>query len=188
MRPVAGPRGPRGGRRLAWPARWLLAIGHAGLLTWCAIPQATWAAPPERLLVWARAGLTDQDLGKGLAPYRVSRKRLCGQGWHLVTVPAGLRAADLQQHLRGHPMFQHVEEDRLHPLSQVLNDTFAASLWHLERLSVPPAWAVASGMGKGVTVAVLDSGAVPYTHLTLPHNRTVEIRAGAPSLKKITTS
>lgn len=158
MNSSAGPYGPRGGRRMAWPVRLLMAMGHAGLLSLSGLPHATAAATPERLLVWARAGLTDQDLGKGLAPYRVARKRLGSQGWHLVTVPAGLRAADMQQRLRGHPMFQHVEVDRLHSLSQALNDTFAGSLWHLDRLSVPPAWAVASGMGKGVTVAVLDTG------------------------------
>jgi hypothetical protein len=102
--------------------------------------------------------VTGQDLGKVLAPYRMQRKRLGGQGWHVLTLPAGTRAADMRRRLHQHPWFQHVEEDRLHLLSQVYNDTFFSSLWHLERLSATPAWATATGMGRGVTVAVVDTG------------------------------
>jgi hypothetical protein len=67
----------------------------------------------------------------------------------------------MRRRLLQHPWFQHVEEDRLHPLSQVYNDTFFSSLWHLERLSALPAWATATGMGRGVTVAVVDTGVQP---------------------------
>lgn len=123
--------------------------------------SATPAAPAERLLVWARAGVGEADLIRGFAPYRVSRQRLGRQGWHILTVPPGMRAADLHHRLSLHPWLQHIEADRLHPLSQALNDPFAGSQWHLPRIAVEPAWALASGMGRGVTVAVLDSGAQP---------------------------
>jgi hypothetical protein len=112
----------------------------------------------ERLLVWARAGVTDRDLGQGLAPYRMSRQRLGRHGWHVLTLPAGTRPSEMQRRLSGHPLFQHVEMDRQHALSEVYNDTFYSSLWHLDRLAAPTAWAAASGMGRGITVAVVDTG------------------------------
>jgi hypothetical protein len=129
-----------------------------GLLVFCSLLVTAPTKASERLLVWARTGVTEQDLGKGLAPYRLQRKRLGGQGWHVLTLPKGMRATDMRRRLHQHPWFQHVEEDRLHPLSQVYNDTFFSSLWHLERLSAIPAWANATGMGRGVTVAVVDTG------------------------------
>lgn len=167
----AGPNGPCVSRRMAKALPRRAAAVARGLsklmglmgvvgLSVAALPSA--AAPAqERLLVWARAGLSEQEISRGLAPYRVGRQRMGRQGWHVVTMPAGLRAAEMQRRLHAHPMFQQVEVDRLHPLGQALNDTFAGSLWHLTRLSVPPAWAVASGMGRGVTVAVLDTGVQP---------------------------
>lgn len=132
---------------------------HASLV----LAACLWASTPamaagERLLVWTRTGVTDQDLGRGLAPYRMQRHRLGRQGWHVLTLPRGLRAQDMRRRLHQHPLFQHVEEDRLHSLSQVYNDTFFSSLWHLERLSALPAWATATGMGRGITVAVVDTG------------------------------
>lgn len=82
---------------------------------------------------------------------------------HVVEVPRGAEEA-----LARHPQVKFAEVDELAALGVIVpNDPKDTSAWHLPKIQAPTAWDVATG--RGVTVAVLDTG-VDGAHLDLAAN------------------
>ncbi|MBP6898506.1 MAG: S8 family serine peptidase [Burkholderiaceae bacterium] len=153
---------PRPRRTGALAARRLrLTAALAGLcISTGAIAQAQdWA--PGRLLVMPRAGLSNADFGKALKPHGGSARKLGADNLHLLQLPAGASEVAVLAQLKGHPHLKFAELDRRVPSSLVANDPYLGSQWHLGRIQAPGAWD--STQGRGVVIAILDSGVLP-TH------------------------
>ena len=115
-----------------------------------------------RVLVQPRAGLTDVELDKVLKVHGGrSKQKIPGLNVHIVELPANANEMAVAQLLARHPHIKSAELDWLVAPSQLTNDTYFASAWHLPKIQAPTAWD--STTGAGVTIAILDSG-VDGTH------------------------
>lgn len=109
-----------------------------------------------RVLVGARAGLSDAQMQTILAPHR-GRARAIGQsGVFIVDLPAQASEVAVLQQLARNPHFKFAELDRKVKSSYMVNDPYSASEWHLGKIGATAAWGTTQG--AGVTVAIIDSG------------------------------
>lgn len=124
--------------------------------------QDEWAK--GRVIVQARAGLSDARLGAIVKPHGGSARRLGSSNLFVITLPANQSEVALAALLARNPHFKFAELDYKVPAVLAVNDPYAGSAWHLTKINAPAAWD--SSFGAGVTVAVLDSGVDP-THADL---------------------
>ena len=80
---------------------------------------------------------------------------------HRVTVPKG-RVAALIARLRGDSRVEHVEPVAKVYARWVPDDPLLEKQWHMHRVAAPQAWQYATG--RGVTVAVVDTGVACEDH------------------------
>lgn len=80
---------------------------------------------------------------------------------HRVTVPKG-RVASLIARLRGDSRVEHVEPVAKVYARWVPDDPLLEKQWHMHRVEAPRAWQYATG--RGVTVAVVDTGVACEDH------------------------
>ncbi|MFG6490172.1 MHFG family PEP-CTERM protein [Roseateles sp. BYS78W] len=121
--------------------------------------QAVWA--PRRVLVGARAGLSAKEVSKIAAVHGGSARRLGPPGVYVFDLPATASEKAVAATLARHPHLKFAELDQLAVPALTPNDPYAGSEWHLNKLGLPTAWDTTQG--RGVTIAVLDTG-VDGTH------------------------
>lgn len=109
-----------------------------------------------RILVEARAGLSDDELDKVLKAHGGKRRKLGQSRMHVVHLPPGLSEEDAVAKLSRRPEFKFAELDRKVTVAMAVNDPYIGSAWHLGKIGAPAAWD--STLGNGVTIAVLDTG------------------------------
>jgi len=127
-------------------------------------PTATGAASvwaPRRVLVGARAGLSDVEVGKIASVHGGKARRLGPPGVFAIELPANASEKAVAATLSRHPQLKFAELDRLATPALAPNDPYAGSEWHLGKIGMPTAWD--SAQGDGVTIAVLDTG-IDGTH------------------------
>lgn len=154
-RPSKSGRG-MGRRLLALSAVAAAVLGGAAAQ---AGPPAKWQA--GRVIVQARAGLSDTEMARIAGAHRGSVQRLGRSDLFVVDLPAGASEVAVAKLLAHHPHLKFAELDGLVPPSLASNDPYAGSEWHLGKIGAPTAWDTATG--AAVTVAVLDTG-VDVTH------------------------
>lgn len=147
---------------LALVAALVGAGGHASAQT--PGPQE-WAK--GRLIIGARAGLSQGDLDKLLRPHGGRARRLGGSDLHVVELPPNVPETVVQRLLHKHPLLKFAELDfKVSPNFQP-NDPYVPSQWHLGTMRMNGAWENAAG--SGVTIAILDTG-VLSSHADLAAN------------------
>lgn len=110
-----------------------------------------------RLLVGARAGLSDAEADKQVRGHGASKARRIGKtNLFIVDLPNVGNETAMQALLSRNPHFSFAELDRRVPASLSPNDPYVGSQWHLNVIGAPTAWDTTQG--AGVTVAILDSG------------------------------
>ncbi|MBQ5946798.1 S8 family serine peptidase [Massilia sp. ST3] len=136
----------------------------AGFVSLAAISSAS-AAPGGvqgefargRILVEARAGLSDDELGKAIKAHGGKSARKLGQSnIHVVELPPGLSEEDMVAKLSRHPHFKFAELDRKVSVAMAVTDPYIGSAWHISKIGATAAWD--SSQGSGITIAVLDTG------------------------------
>lgn len=109
-----------------------------------------------RVLVEARAGVSDDELAKVLKEHGGKGRKL-GQGrMHIVDLPPGRSEEDVVAKLSRRSELKFAELDRKVNLAMAVNDPYMGSAWHLGKIGAASAWD--STQGSGVTIAVLDTG------------------------------
>jgi subtilisin family serine protease len=123
-------------------------------------PTAAGARPPEvvpgRLLVGARAGLSDAEFDKIVKPHGGKLRRIGKSDLFIVDLPAQASEKAVMAMLARHPHLKFAEQDQRVPPAFVPNDPYLGSQWHLGKIGAATAWDHAQG--SGVTIAVLDTG------------------------------
>ena len=109
-----------------------------------------------RILVMPRAGLSDHEFAKALAPHGGRGRKVGQSDLHIVELPAHASEKAVVERLSKHPHIKFAELDRAFKSNFVANDPYLGSAWHLNKVNAPAAWDL--GQGSGVTVAILDSG------------------------------
>ncbi|MEJ7807662.1 MAG: S8 family serine peptidase, partial [Telluria sp.] len=120
-----------------------------------------------RVLVEVQPGVSDADLAKALRPHGAKGRKLGQSRLHVVHLPAHLSEVDMVAKLSQRAEFKFAELDRKVQSTLAINDPYAGSAWHLNKVGAPAAWDAA--MGAGVTIAILDSG-VDIAHADLKNN------------------
>jgi len=120
--------------------------------------QAKKAFVPGRILVEAKAGVSDAQLEATLAVHGSrSLGKLHRMKTHVMTVPPGLSEEKLLERLARHPHIEFAELDELLPVeATTTNDPLLSSQWHLTKIAANSAWQ--STNGSGTIIAILDTG------------------------------
>jgi thermitase len=109
-----------------------------------------------RILVEARPGLSDADLDRILKEHGGKKHKIGQSRLHIVDLPANVSEVAVVAKLSHRPELKFAELDRIVPAALAVNDSYMGSEWHLAKIGAPAAWD--SSLGRGVTIAVLDSG------------------------------
>ena len=156
--------GLRGGRRASLAAVALASAAFcAGAGAQAPVNQGTsaQASAKGRILVQARAGLSDKALAKILGENGGGRGRRMGRSdLHIIDLQEGAEQAMVAR-LSRNPHVKFAEVDRLVRHDLVANDPYLGSQWHLATIKAGAAWDLSQG--SGITIAILDSGVLP-TH------------------------
>ncbi len=118
------------------------------------------AFAPGRVLVEAKAGVSDADFDKTLKSNgSKSLGKLRGLRTHAVSVPPGQTEEKLAEKLARHPHVKFAELDRLALPAATTNDPLLPSQWHLPKIKANTAWD--TSIGSGTIIAILDTGIDP---------------------------
>jgi subtilisin family serine protease len=128
----------------------LMAASGASL----AAPPAQYA--PHRVIVEARAGLSDAALNNILSVHGGKARKLGQSRLYVVDLPANASETAVAQVLSHRPELKFAELDRVVHASATANDPYFGNEWHLAKIGASSAWDTAQG--AGVTIAILDSG------------------------------
>lgn len=109
-----------------------------------------------RILVMPRAGLSEAEFAKALAPHGGRGKKIGQSDLHVVELPANASEKAVVERLNRHPHIKFAELDRLVKPNFVSNDPYMGSEWHLNKVGATTAWDTTQG--AGVIIAILDSG------------------------------
>jgi subtilisin family serine protease len=109
-----------------------------------------------RILVEARPGLSDADLDRILKEHGGKKHKIGQSRLHIVELPPNVSEQAVVAKLSHRPELKFAELDRIVPAAMAVNDPYAGSEWHLSKIGAQTAWDTT--MGRGVTIAVLDSG------------------------------
>nr|WP_316640482.1 MHFG family PEP-CTERM protein [uncultured Roseateles sp.] len=114
-----------------------------------------------RILVMARAGLSEKELAKTLGQHGGKGRRLGKSDLFVVDLPAQASETAVAALLAKHPQLKFAELDQRIAPALVTNDPYLGSQWHLNKIGATSAWD--SSQGNGTTIAILDTG-VDGTH------------------------
>lgn len=120
-----------------------------------------------RILVELQPGISDMALAKALQVHGAKGRRLGQSLLHVIHLPVHVSEKEMVGKLSKRPEFKFVELDFKVHSTLAINDPYAGSAWHLDKVGAPAAWD--STTGAGVTIAILDSG-VDLTHPDLKDN------------------
>lgn len=139
----------------------LAAALAVGLAAWGGAVEA--AQPQEwakgRLIVQARAGLSDAELDKVVKVHGASARRIGKTDLHIVQLPGNASETAVLALLAHHPKLKFAELDGRVSPGAVTNDPYLGSEWHLSKINAAGAWDYSKGLG--VTIAILDTGVSP---------------------------
>jgi subtilisin family serine protease len=123
-----------------------------------AAAQAKRAFVPGRILVEAKAGVSDAQFDATLAGHGGrSLGKLRGMKTRVMTVPPGQSEEKFLERLARHPHVEFAELDELLPVESITtNDPLITSQWHLPKIAANSAWQ--SATGAGTIIAILDTG------------------------------
>ena len=130
------------------------AIASLGLSAHAAGDDGAYAR--GRILIEAKAGLSDDSLATLLQAHGARGRKLGKSRLHVVDLPAGASEVEMVAKLAHRPELKFAELDRVVSTSMAVNDPYIGSAWHLGKIGAPTAWD--STLGTGVTIAVLDTG------------------------------
>jgi subtilisin family serine protease len=130
------------------------------------------AAPKDeyargRVIVEARAGLSDADVDKIAKEHGGKRRKLGQSRLYVIDLPANASETAVVAQLSHRPELQFAELDRVVTSTATVNDPYLGSEWHLSKINAPTAWD--SAAGSGITIAILDSG-INAAHPDLKNN------------------
>ncbi|MFC5478537.1 S8 family serine peptidase [Massilia suwonensis] len=128
-------------------------FGHAAL---AAPPAAQGDFARGRILIEARAGLSDAELDTLVKAHGGKRRKLGQSRMQVVDLPPGLSEEDVVAKLSRRPELKFAELDRKVQPAMAVNDPYIGSAWHIGKIGAPSAWD--STQGSGITIAVLDTG------------------------------
>jgi thermitase len=125
------------------------------------IASAAHAAPAGefargRILIEARAGLSDAELDTVVKAHGGKRRKLGQSRMHVVDLPPGLSEEDAVAKLSRRAEIKFAELDRKVNVAMAVNDPYIGSAWHIGKIGASTAWD--STQGGGITIAVLDTG------------------------------
>jgi subtilisin family serine protease len=109
-----------------------------------------------RILIEARPGLSDVALDRILKEHGGKRRKIGQSRLQIVDLPANASEVAVVAKLAHRPELKFAELDRIVPATLAVTDPYAGSEWHLNKIGATTAWD--SSLGRGVTIAVLDSG------------------------------
>jgi subtilisin family serine protease len=109
-----------------------------------------------RILIEARPGLSDAALDRILKEHGGKRRKVGQSRLQIVDLPANASEVAVVAKLAHRPELKFAELDRIVPAALAVTDPYAGSEWHLNKIGATSAWD--SSLGRGVTIAVLDSG------------------------------
>ena len=109
-----------------------------------------------RILAEARPGLSDAALDRILKEHGGKRRKVGQSRLHIVDLPAIASEVAVVAKLARRPELKFAELDRIVPAALAVTDPYVGSEWHLNKIGATSAWD--SSLGRGVTIAVLDSG------------------------------
>jgi subtilisin family serine protease len=130
------------------------------------------AAPKDdyargRVIVEARAGLSDADVDKIAKEHGGKRRKLGQSRLYVIDLPANASETAVVAQLSHRPELRFAELDRVVNSTATVNDPYLGSEWHLSKINAPTAWD--SAAGSGITIAILDSG-INAAHPDLKNN------------------
>jgi subtilisin family serine protease len=134
----------------------MLVAGALAATAAIAAPAQDGGYARHRILVEARPGLSDAALDRILKEHGGKKRKIGQSRLHVVDLPANASEVAVVAQLQRRPELKFAELDRVVPAAMAVNDPYAGSEWHLTKIGAQTAWD--SSMGRGVTVAVLDSG------------------------------
>lgn len=108
------------------------------------------------ILIEARPGLSDAALDRILKEHGGKRRKIGQSRLQIVDLPATASEVAVVAKLAHRPELKFAELDRIVPATLAVTDPYAGSEWHLTKVGAASAWD--SSLGRGVTIAVLDSG------------------------------
>ncbi len=153
--------------RQAASAALLSALLCAGASAWAQAAPAAREWVKGRLIVQPRAGLPAAAFAKVLKPFGGRARRLGGSDLHVVDFPAHMPETVALKLLAKHPHLKFAQLDHVLEAGAVVNDPYAGSQWHLDKINAPIAWN--DNQGEGVVIAVLDTG-ITASHPDLAAN------------------
>jgi hypothetical protein len=109
-----------------------------------------------RILIEARAGLSDAELDTLVKAHGGKRRKLGQSRMQIVDLPPGLSEEDMVEKLSRRPELKFAELDRKVTVAMAVNDPYIGSAWHINKIGAPAAWD--STQGSSITIAVLDTG------------------------------
>jgi subtilisin family serine protease len=152
-------------------ARCAVGLAIAALCSVGASGGAFAAQPTEfakgRVVVHARAGLSDAEVAKIAAPHGGKARRIGNSDLFIIDLPANASETAVANLLARHPHLKFAELDAIIKPAYVSNDPYLGSEWHISKIGASTAWD--STQGAGVTIAIVDSG-VDATHPDLAAN------------------
>lgn len=143
---------------------WIVAacVAWAGAAFAQALPAAERFAA-GRVLAMPKAGLSGPQVERLLRGGGGQGRKVGASDLYIVAVPRGSERAVANQ-LARNPHFKFAELDHAVAPGLAVNDPYAGSQWHLNKIAAGAAWD--SSQGSGVTIAILDSG-VDASHADL---------------------
>lgn len=156
--------------------RGLFALGAVAAMLAAGVPAVAQTATATdargeyargRVLVTARAGLSDIELGKIVGVHGGRARAIGRTGVFIVDLPSQASETAVMQQLARHPHLKSAELDRKVSPAMATNDPYLGSAWHLQKIGALGAWDTT--LGGGITIAILDTG-VDGTHPDLMAN------------------
>lgn len=109
-----------------------------------------------RILIGAKAGLSELDVGKIVAVHGAKGRRIGHTDLYILDLPGKGSETAIVALLAKNPHLKFAELDQRVAAAFVANDPYAGSAWHLNKIGANFAWDLAQG--AGITIAILDSG------------------------------
>jgi len=133
----------------------------AAILAALGVSASAAAAPKDgyargRVIVEARAGLSDADVDKIAKEHGGKRRKLGQSRLYVIDLPPNASETAVVAQLSHRPELKFAELDRIVKSTATVNDPYQGNEWHLAKVNAAGAWDTTSG--SGVTIAILDSG------------------------------